>query len=147
MKKLVHPIAGAIAMITIATFWLSTIIVELFAPAHIVALKTMIPWGLFILIPSLAATGGTGFSLAGERKGKLIADKTKRMKVIAANGILVLVPSALFLSYKAQSGMFDTAFYTVQALELLAGALNFTLLTMNMKDGLRLKGRIKSNRS
>ena len=30
MPRLVHPIAGAIAMLTIAAFWLSTAVTELF---------------------------------------------------------------------------------------------------------------------
>jgi hypothetical protein len=33
-------------------------------------------------------------------------------------------------------------FYGVQALELLAGAVNLSLIAMNMRDGLRLSGRI-----
>jgi hypothetical protein len=35
--------------------------------------------------------------------------------------------------------VFDGAFVAVQALELLAGALNITLLSLNMRDGLRLR--------
>jgi hypothetical protein len=40
-------------------------------------------------------------------------------------------------------GEFDTAFYAVQALELAAGAANITLLGLNMRDGLRMKGRFR----
>ena len=43
------------------------------------------------------------------------------MQVTAANGILVLIPSALFLASKARAAEFDTVFYAVQALELAAG--------------------------
>ena len=32
---------------------------------------------------------------------------------------------------------------TVQALELVAGATNITLLGLNMRDGLRMKGRLR----
>jgi hypothetical protein len=35
------------------------------------------------------------------------------MPLIAANGILVLIPSALFLASKARAGQFDTSFYAV----------------------------------
>jgi len=31
----------------------------------------------------------------------------------------------------------------VQALELAAGAVNITLLGLNMRDGLRMKGRLR----
>ncbi|MFV0292431.1 MAG: hypothetical protein ACK5II_04110 [Paracoccus sp. (in: a-proteobacteria)] len=65
------------------------------------------------------------------------ARKKKRMPIIAANGILVLIPSALYLSGKASAGTFDTGFYIVQSLELVAGAANIILLALNMRDGLR----------
>ena len=69
--------------------------------------------------------------------------KTKRMPLIAANGILVLFPSALFLASKARAAEFDTVFYAVQALELAAGAVNMALLGLNMRDGLKMKGRVR----
>jgi hypothetical protein len=31
MTKILHPVAGAVALVTIATFWLSTALSELFA--------------------------------------------------------------------------------------------------------------------
>ena len=65
------------------------------------------------------------------------------MPFIAANGILVLIPAALFLASKAKAGEFDTAFYAVQALELLAGPVNITLLSLNMRDGLKMKGWLR----
>ncbi|MBR0826718.1 hypothetical protein JQ596_14305 [Bradyrhizobium manausense] len=144
MIKSIHPIAGAVAIVTIAAFWLSTALTELFAPHGVVALvKTAIPWGFLLLIPALAAAGGSGFGLAKGRRAGLVGAKIKRMPFIAANGILVLIPSALFLASKANAGEFDTGFYAVQALELAAGATNITLLGLNMRDGLRMKGRLR----
>jgi hypothetical protein len=64
------------------------------------------------------------------------------MPLIAANGILVLIPSALFLAFKARAAEFDTSLYAVQALELAAGAANIALLGLNMRDGLTMKGRL-----
>lgn len=84
------------------------------------------------------AVGGTGFRLGRKMRGPLIAAKTIRMPFIAANGILILIPSALYLSFKAQAGAFDTGFYVVQVIELCAGVVNLTLLGLNMRDGLRL---------
>ena len=141
MTKTIHPIAGSIALVTILTFWLSTALSEIFAShAAVTTIKTLIPWGFFILIPALAAAGGSGFQLAKKMRGPLVATKKKRMPFIAANGILVLIPSALYLSLKAEAGAFDTGFYAVQTVELIAGALNIVLLGLNMRDGLRLKG-------
>jgi len=60
MIKVLHPVAGALALVTIATFWLSTALSELFASEAIVATaKTAIPWGFLLLIPALAAAGGS----------------------------------------------------------------------------------------
>jgi hypothetical protein len=144
MIKIIHPVAGAVAILTIASFWLSTAATELFAsPAIVTVVKTSIPWGFLLLVPALAAAGGTGFALAKGRRAGLVGAKIKRMPVIAANGILILIPSALFLAVKANAGEFDGSFYAVQALELVAGAVNIALLGMNMRDGLRMKGRIR----
>jgi len=148
MSKIIHPITGALAILTIATFWLSTALSELFGSHEMITtVKTLIPWGFPVLIPALAAAGGTGIALSkGQRAGLVIA-KLKRMPLIAANGILVLIPSALFLASKARAGEFDTAFYLVQALELAAGATNITLLSLNLRDGLKLMGRLRRETS
>jgi len=144
MTKIIHPVAGAVALATIATFWLSTAISELlFSEAAVTAVKTAIPWGLLVLIPALAAAGGSGFSLAKGRRAGLVGAKVRRMPFIAANGILILIPAALFLAYKARHAEFDGIFYSVQALELAAGAANISLLALNMRDGLKMKGRLR----
>jgi hypothetical protein len=57
--------------------------------------------------------------------------------------MLVLLPSAVFLSRKAGAGEIDALFLAVQALELVAGLVNVTLLTLNARDGLRLSGRLR----
>lgn len=135
----VHKIAGAIATLTIATFWLSTAVAELaLGTGAVITVKTLIPFGFLILIPAMATAGGTGFKLAKGRTAGLIGAKRKRMPIIAANGVLVLIPSALFLAAKAQAGAFDTSFYAVQGLELLAGATNLFLLGLNIRDGRKM---------
>ena len=142
MSKTIHPIAGAIALMTILSFWLSTVWSETFAGEQAVTtVKTLIPYGFFILVPALMAAGGSGFQLGKKMRGPLGNAKKKRMPFIAANGILILIPSALYLSFKAQAGTFDMAFYGVQVIELGAGAVNITLLGLNMRDGLRLSRR------
>ena len=144
MARVIHPVAGTVALLTIVTFWLSTVLSELFASeAAIITVKTAIPWGFLPLIPALAAVGGSGFALAKGRRSGLVGAKIRRMPFIAANGVLVLIPSALFLAHKARHADFDTVFYAVQSLELVAGAANITLLGMNMRDGLKMKGRLR----
>jgi len=146
MPKKAHLIAGFVATLTIATFFLSTALVELFGSHEAVAMvkRLIVLPGPFILIPAIAATGGSGFYLSKSRKGRLVDAKKKRMPFIAANGLLVLIPRAIFLDRWAAVGQFDTAFYAVQALELLAGAVNLTLMSLNIRDGFRLSGRLRS---
>lgn len=146
MTKAIHPLAGAVALLTIATFWLSTALSELFGShGAVIAVKTAIPWGFLLLVPALAAAGGSGFALAKGRRAGLVGTKIRRMPFIAANGVLILVPAALFLAYKARHAEFDGAFHAVQALELAAGAANIALLGLNMRDGLKMRrGRLRS---
>ena len=65
------------------------------------------------------------------------------MPFIAANGVLILIPCALYLAALASRGEFGGGFYAVQALELAAGAVNLTLMSLNIRDGVRLSGRFE----
>jgi hypothetical protein len=145
MSKRAHLAAGILAPLCIATFFLSTIMVELFgSPAAVAQLKSLIVTpGLWILIPTLAAAGGSGMFLSRSRSGRMVDAKKKRMPLIAANGLLVLVPCAIFLDRWAAAGNFGTTFYVVQAIELIAGATNLTLLGLNVRDGLKMSGRLR----
>lgn len=145
MPQRVHLVAGILAPLCIATFFLSTLIVELFGSTVAVAqLKSLIVMpGLWILIPALAAAGGSGAFLSRSRRGRLVDAKKKRMSFIAANGLLVLVPCAILLDRWAAAGTLDTAFLAVQGIELLAGAVNLTLMALNVRDGLRMAGKLR----
>ena len=144
MKKKLHAIAGAIALLTIATFWSTTVASKLFGTVdQIILVKTSILWGMLLLIPAMAATGASGFSLGGKWKSPLVTRKKTRMKIAAANGILLLVPSAFFLATKAQAQDFDALFLIVQVVELIAGATNISLLVLNARDGMALSLRKK----
>ena len=143
MKHLIHRIAAIVATLCIATFFTSTILVELFGSSESIAMvKSLIVMpGLFILIPAIATTGGTGFALSKERSGRLIDAKKRRMPIIGANGLIILLPAAIVLDQWASAGTFDTRFYSLEALELIAGATNLMLMGLNARDGLRLSGK------
>lgn len=145
MAQRIHFLAGLLATLTIASFFSATLLSELFgSPGTISNVKALIliP-GLFILIPAIVATGASGFFLSKSRQGRLVAVKKKRMPFIAATGLLILVPCAIFLNQWAAAGIFDTTFYLVQGLELLAGATNLRLMGLNIRDGLRMSGRLR----
>lgn len=140
MKAKLHAAAGALALLTICTFWSATAITELLGDqAAVAAVKNGILAGMLVLIPAMMAAGASGFSLGKGWRSPVVQRKKRRMKIVAANGILVLVPSAAFLANKAAAGAFDAAFVTVQAIELVAGAVNIALLSLNMRDGLALR--------
>jgi hypothetical protein len=140
MKTKIHAFAGGLALLTICAFWSATATTELFGDAaDIAAVKNGILAGMLVLVPSMAVAGASGFSLGKGWRSPAVQRKKLRMKIIAANGILVLVPSAVFLAGKAEAGAFDGAFVAVQAIELIAGAVNITLLSLNMRDGLALR--------
>lgn len=144
MLKRVHPVAGIVAFLTILTFWSSTVISEsCLAVGAVVAVKRAIPWGLPILVPALAMTGASGFRIAGTSTDPRVLRKKRRMPFIAGNGVLILIPAALGLSVLATRLEFDGLFYSIQAIELIAGAINLALMSLNIRDGLDLAGRFK----
>ncbi len=146
MPRRVHLIAGILAPLCLVIFFLSTVLTELFgSPAAVAQLKALIVApGLWIMIPAMAAAGGSGMFLGHSRKGRIVDAKRKRMPFIAANGLLVLVPCALVLNRWATAGTFDGGFYAVQIIELVAGATNLVLMGLNVRDGLRMAGRLRA---
>lgn len=136
----IHAGAGAMALALVAVFWTSTVVSEAFGSLEAIRLvKISIAWTVPLMALALAAAGATGRKLAGASGSPAVQTKTRRMMLAAANGIFVLVPCAIFLAVKAARLDLDPVFYSVQALELLAGALNMGLLGANLRAGLRMK--------
>jgi hypothetical protein len=142
MIRKLHPIAGLAAFLTILGFWTATVAVELGGDAaQIAAVKRGVLWGLAVLIPAMAMAGASGFKIGGASPHPVVAAKKRRMPIIALNGLLVLVPCAIFLHLRASAGLLDQTFAVVQAIELAAGAANLTLLGLSLRDGFRLTRR------
>lgn len=145
-KSVFHGVVGAAAMLTIATFWTSTLVSELFlGHGAVVAVKYAIAhYGLITLVLLMASTGASGFAFSKGRAGRLVERKKKRMPVLALNAALVMIPSALFLNHRAGLGECGATFYAVQVLELAVGLVQLTLLGMSFRDGLTLTGRLRT---
>ncbi|MBK1690329.1 hypothetical protein [Rubrivivax gelatinosus] len=141
--KPLHLAAGVLAPLCIASFFVATVAAELFGtPQTVATVKALIVTpGLWILLPAMAALGASGFALGRSRHGRLVDAKRRRMPIVAANGLLVLLPCAIVLARWAAAGRFDAGFYAVQALELAAGATNLALMFASLRDGLQLAGR------
>lgn len=145
MFKIMHRIASVIAPLCIVLFWTSTVLIELFG-SHLAVtrLKSLIVTpGIWIMVPAMVMAGGSGMLMSQSRRGRLIDAKKKRMPFIAANGLCVLVPCAIVLNHWAATGSFNTPFYLVQAIELIAGPINLILMSLNIRDGLRMAGRLR----
>lgn len=108
--------------------------------------KRAIAYGVLALVPLMTALGLSGRALSGKTTLGLARRKLQRMKVIAVNGVGVLAPSAFVLAWLAGRGSFGLLFYGIQAVELLAGALNVCLMLLNARDGLVLSGRLRKTR-
>lgn len=142
MKRNIHAAAGVLAFLFVAAFWTSTVVSELFLDdGAVTSVKVAITYAFIAFIPCMAITGATGFAMGGKSTSPILVAKRRRMPIIGANGLLVLIPAAIFLSIKAQAGEFDTTFYTVQVLELLAGATNLFLMGLNIRDGRQMSRR------
>ncbi len=148
MKQIMHRVAAGIAFFCIASFFTSTLVVELFCShAAVAQVKSLILLpGIPILVLAMIITGSCGFALSRSRKGKLIEAKQRRMPFIVANGILILIPCAIVLESLAAVGTFNRVFYSVQVIEIVAGFINLILMSMSIRDGLKLSGRLKKRR-
>ena len=139
----VHIIATSIAVLTIGCFFSFSIIAEIIGNHEFITqVKTVILYGLPILLLAMPMLGITGKKLAGKSKSPIVATKMKRMKFVAFNGV-VLISLAVYLYFRAINSNIDSTFLGVQIIELLFGAINLTLLGLNIKAGMKLSGRIK----
>ena len=144
MKTKIHAAAGVIGFLTILTFWTTTVYSELLGSYETVAfVKNMILKGMFILIPAMVVVGASGMNLGRKRRDAQALAKKRRMPFIAANGLIILLPAAFYLHSKAVVGDFDLMFYAIQAVELIAGATNLTLMGLNIRDGRAMARRRK----
>jgi hypothetical protein len=103
MKSKLHAVIGTLALLCVATFWTTTIVSELFLSHESIAVaKKAILSAMWLFVPAMAATGACGFALAKGRTGRLVEAKKRRMKVIGANGVFILVPSAFAVAQHAR---------------------------------------------
>ena len=130
----VHLAAAVAAVVVIVTFLVSSAVTELIGTAGTVhALRHGIVLGLPLLIACLATAALTGRRLGGRSRAPVVRRKRRRMQVIAATGLVVLVPCAVLLNYQAMPALEIT--------ELAAGGLNLALLVLNFRDGRALARR------
>ena len=125
-----------------AAFLLASACAELTrSPAVVSSVKQGIVLTVPALAAAVAASVASGRFLAGRSRHRIVRRKLARMRFVAPNALLVLVPAAVALDRLAASGQFGAPFVMVQAIEFAAGAANVVLLTLNARDGLGLRAR------
>lgn len=145
-KSALHLAAAMTAVVLVATFWASTVVVELFGSFEAVAaVKRGILFAIPMLVLALIVTNISGMRASnGLGLGEGVRRKRRRAVLAAINGIVVLVPAAFVLDAMAARGEFAGIFITVQAIELVAGAFNFYLLASNVGEGRRLAMAVRA---
>ena len=141
--KKVHKCAAVCAFLLIVTFFTSTVVAELWGDLAIITqVKQSILACVLLLVLAMMATGISANKLYKAKAKGVFAKKELRMKIAAANGVIILIPAAYFLATWSAIGQFDQVFWTVQIIELVAGFTNAVLIGLNIRDGIRL-GRIR----
>ena len=137
--KFIHKIAAICAFLLIVTFFSSTVIADLWGSEEtIVQVKQLILFAVPLLVLAMMATGITANKIYRAKPKGIFAAKQTRMKIAAANGLIILIPAACFLALWSGRGQFDQVYWVVQAVELIAGFTNAVLMGLNIRDGIRL---------
>ena len=137
-----HLAASLGALILVASFLVASAAAEAAGSVHLLlAVKRSILWALLILVPMIATAGLSGRRLAGGSRAPIVRRKLRRLQVMAATGVLILIPCTITLDRMAEVASFGVPFAILQALEFSAGALNLALLALNFRDGLALRAK------
>ena len=140
---MMHIAATIIATITIGTFFLSSVVAEIAGnDTFIREVKERILFTLPVLLMAMPAIGITGNKLAGNSQSSLVKTKQRRMKFVFVNGVTLII-LASFLYYHSRYKTIDTVFMVAQLVELALGLTNLVLISLNIKSGLQLSGRIR----
>ncbi len=132
----VHLTAAAGAVTLITTFLVSSAVTELAGnAADVHSLRRWIVFALPLLVGCQAAAALTGRRLARKSRAAVIRRKQRRMQVVAALGIVVLVPCALILDALTAGPSAGAVVSGLVLTEMLAGVINLTLLLLNVRDG------------
>ncbi|MGR5149236.1 hypothetical protein ACQKP8_22175 [Photobacterium alginatilyticum] len=137
--KKAHKYAAVCALLLIVTFFTSSVVVDLWGDLAMITRVKQAIWScVLLLVIAMMTTGITAKKLYKAKPKGIFAKKELRMKVAAANGVIILLPAAYFLAVWSANGQFDQVFWTVQIIELIAGFINAVLIGLNIRDGIRL---------
>lgn len=142
LVRRIHMCASLGATAVVVVFLVASVTAEASGDAEQIALvKASIVRALVVLVALLATAGLSGRWLATGWRSPVVLRKQRRMAAASAIGVFVLVPCALTLDRLAADREMGVAFGVLQAVELIAGATNLTLLSLNFRDGMAMRQR------
>ncbi len=140
---MLHATAAVAALFIISTFFVFSLVVEILGHLFwIKTAKTVILCAMPLLLIAMPTVAITGNKLAGNSCHPSILFKQRRMKFIVMNG-MVLVSLATYLYYRAHYQAVDDIFFYIQLTEFALGFVNLVLMVLNIKEGLKLSGRME----
>ncbi|CCG42001.1 hypothetical protein [Magnetospirillum molischianum] len=141
IAELLHPLAARVTLGLFVLIWGSAVTAGLFADRELLAfIKEVVVWSLFPLVPIAMITAITGLQLTRVRPSQISERKRRRLRLIAAISIVVLLPATLWLDAQAQQDSVDgTLFFIVQGIELAAGLVTLVLMGISVRDGILAK--------
>ena len=137
----VHKVAGIFVLLTLVTFFLSTIIIESLGDhEQIKWLKLLIMiFALGLIAPFTIIIGKTGKKVSKGHDPKMLKKKSKLFKTMQRIGPFVLAPTGIALYFMARSDSFNTVFYTIQLIELIAQLTSIVLIIIAINTGIQLR--------
>jgi hypothetical protein len=139
--ELFHPLAARVTLGLFALIWGSAVAAGLFADTELmVFIKEGAVWALFLLVPAAMLTAATGLRLGYGRPGPITERKRRRLRLIVALSVVVVLPATLALDALVQQGQAGSLLFLVlQGVELVAGLLTLGLMVVSVRDGLLAK--------
>lgn len=136
-----HKVAGVVMLITLVTFFVSTITIELLGDhEQIKWLKLLIMiFAIVLIVPLTIIIGKTGKKVSIGHNPKLLKKKSKLFKTIQRIGPFVLAPTGISLYFMARSDIFNAVFYTIQLIELIAQLTSIVLIIIAINTGIQLR--------
>lgn len=139
----IHVAATIIAILTISSFFMASLIAELSGSVTLIkTVKETILLALPLMVIAMPTVALSGNRLAGKSQHPIVVAKQKRMRFIAINGVC-LIGLACFLYYRSHYQTIDGIFLTAQIAEFALGLTNLVLIGLNTRSGFQLSGRLK----
>jgi len=102
-------------------------------------------FALGLMVPATIIVGQAGKKMGKGYDSKLLKKKLKLFKAIQRIGPFVLGPTGITLYFLARNDSFDTLFYAIQLIELIAQFASIVLIILAVKTGNQMRNLKNQN--